>query len=296
MQGTIFNIQHYSVHDGPGIRTVVFFKGCALRCRWCANPESQKFEKELCYKEKNCIGGECLRCQMVCGNKAIFYKGYGSVEVKHSKCIQCQKCVEVCPANALTTFGETKTVEEIMKEVVGDKVFYRQNGGLTLSGGEVLLQGEFAKALLQAAKDEGIRTAIETCGYASWEIAKEVFALCDYILYDIKSLNDERHRAYTGISNQVILENFKKLVQTYPSKKIRVRTPVIPGFNDTDEDIDAIKSFLAELSPMIEYELLKYHKYGENKYHYLGRTYPMGETTLSDEKFEALKKSYTLLF
>lgn len=289
LHGNIFDIQHFSIHDGPGIRTLVFFKGCPASCKWCANPESQKPTTELGYKATLCIGDACLLCQTICPANAIFLdENASSVGIDWSRCTQCQKCTEVCPAKALETYGKIKTIDDILAAVKKDSVFYLGNGGVTLSGGEVLLQADFACALLAACHEEGFHTAIETCGAVPWEQAMPVFSACDYILYDIKSLNDSKHKANTGLSNQLILDNFLRLVQNFPSKAIHVRTPVIPGFNDTREDIAAIASFLKDRAPHVTYELLKYHRYGEGKYAGLGRIYPMGDTELDEKKFHQL--------
>lgn len=288
-KGNIFDIQHYSIHDGPGIRTLVFFKGCALRCQWCANPESQHFDAELGMKKENCIGGDCLLCQRVCPAQAVFFPGCGSVQINWKRCTQCLKCVEICPAKALERYGDMRTIEDVMKEVRKDADFYHGKGGVTLSGGEALLQPKFAEALLLACKEEGYHTAIETCGYAPWKNAQRVFVLCDYIMFDIKSLDDPQHQKFTGVSNRTILDNFRHLVEMFPQKKIKVRTPVIPGFNDDVENIRKIIEFLQQNAPQVEYELLKYHSYGANKYKGLGRAYLMGDVSLDEEIFVKLR-------
>lgn len=291
--GITFNIQHYSVHDGPGIRTVVFFKGCQLRCRWCSNPESQLLSLQLGYQPQNCIGAECRRCEAMCGQKAIVFSE-SAVQINRTICNQCQQCVAVCPSQALKTFGDSSTVKQILDEVEEDRLFYRRSkGGLTLSGGEACLQPIFAIELLEEAKSRGINTAIETCGYAPWENVQAVTRLCDHIFFDIKHMDDDKHKAYTGVSNQLILENFNKLVKIFPQKNIMVRTPVVPGFNDTEAEIHAIKQFLAQVAPRVRYELLQYHRFGEEKYRCLGLKYQMGTITLPDETFARIKDSLT---
>lgn len=293
VSGVVFNTQHYSVHDGPGIRTVVFLKGCQLRCRWCSNPESQLPFLQLSYQKKNCIGAECRRCEAICSQKALKFSD-SAVEVDWSRCNHCQKCVEVCPSQALETFGVNSTVQELLTEVEEDSLFYRRSkGGLTLSGGEVCLQPEFVIALLEQAKQQGLDTAIETCGYAPWESLKAVGTLCDHIFFDIKHMDSKKHEAYTGVSNEQILENFRKLVEQFPQKDITVRTPVIPGFNATEAEIHQIEQFLSQTAPHVKYELLKYHRFGEEKYRCLGRTYQMGAVDLSDEEFAQIKNSVT---
>lgn len=292
MKGRVFNIQRYSVHDGPGIRTIVFLKGCHLRCKWCANPESQSKEKQLSYNAQLCIGDQCLMCQAVCKEQAIFFPGAGPVEINRERCSSCMQCVSICPPKALSTFGEDRDVEDVLAEVEEDLLFYRRGqGGLTLSGGEPLLQADFAAELLRQAQESGIHTAIETCGYAPRENLEKVVKYCDHVLFDIKSLDEEKHRQYTGVSNTVILENFQRLVELIPPSRIRVRTPVIPGFNDTVDDLQMIRAFVQSVAPDAAYELLKYHRYGENKYRFLGRDYSMGEVELSDEQFASFKQA-----
>lgn len=290
MKGCIFNVQRYSVHDGPGIRTIVFLKGCPLRCKWCSNPESQRKEPEIAYHENKCIGGECLLCQSVCKERAIFYPGIGSVRWEKNKCTECGACTEVCPAEGFTMWGEMKSVKDVVDDVEKDMTFYaRSEGGMTLSGGEPLMQAEFAVALLQEAKKRCIHTAIETTLFADWETVKTVISLIDYVLLDIKCIDAEKHKAFTGVDNALILENFRRLKETFPDKSVRVRTPVVPGFNDNDDDLLAIRHFVDEY-PGTEYELLKYHRFGQSKYDFLARSYDMGDVELTDERFEEFKE------
>ena len=294
MKGSTFNIQHYSVHDGPGIRTVVFLKGCKMHCAWCANPESQRSAPDLSYQSQNCIGEECRRCLDVCEEGAISFEENHALIDWH-RCTQCQKCVSVCMSEALKTFGTTQSIEDILAEVQEDRLFYgRSKGGLTLSGGEVCLQPGFAAALLSEAKERGINTAIETCGFAPWANLEVIAQHCDTIFFDIKHLDSDKHRRFTGVPNKLIIDNFLKLVQIFPQPAITVRTPVVPGFNDTNEEIDAIEHFLMTHAPNVHYELLQYHRFGESKYTCLGRPYPMGKVTLSDDRFIAFKDRLTI--
>lgn len=238
----VFNIQHYSLQDGPGIRTNVFLKGCPLRCRWCCNPESQNFE----------AGQD---------------KGFDSYR--------------------------EMTVEEILDEVEADEIFYRHGGGgMTVSGGEPLAHGAFAVRLFQAAQERYLSTAVETCGEVPEEVLLEAAEYLDFIYYDVKSMDDEKHRVWTTVSNERILSNLKALAkkidgQKYPPVLI-VRTPVIPGFNDTKQDILAIKNYLKTIG-IKEHELLRYHRFGKSKYEKLGREYPMGDAALDDEKWGMLR-------
>ena len=290
MKGYVFNIQRFSVHDGPGIRTIVFLKGCPLHCQWCANPESQTPIPTVAYNETKCIGGECILCQRVCESKAIFYRGFSSVKFNFKKCINCLKCVSVCPAKAITAYGDLREANDVIDEVEKEQMFYAYSGGgLTISGGEPLYQHEFTLALLKEARRRHIKTAIETTGFSSWEIFDEIVQYLNYILFDIKTMNSDIHRKYTGVGNERILENFKKLKEKYPSLPTRVRTPVVPGVNDTKEDIFAIRNFIKDY-PNVEYELLKYHKYGQQKYEYIGKEYTMPDVSVDDAYFEELKK------
>lgn len=289
--GYTFNIQHYSVHDGPGIRTIVFLKGCPLRCQWCANPESQYQLPEIAFNKDKCIGiHECRFCLNACENGAINEEG-GKIVINREACNNCGKCAEACPAKALTMYGKLTSVTEALDLVEQDSNFYaRSGGGITLSGGEPTLQGEFAVGLLQEAKRRKINTAIETCGYADWDRFEQVCEQVDTILFDIKCMDTAKHKQYTGVNNELILDNFKKLCHRFPNKQILVRTPVIPGFNDTEEDLLAIINFIKGI-PNVKYEILAYHRLGEPKYCYLDKQYLLsGVPSLNEGRFNALKK------
>lgn len=289
--GYTFNIQRYSVHDGPGIRTIVFLKGCPLRCRWCANPESQYLQPELAYNENKCIGTkECSFCFRACETGAIKEQD-GKIAVDRALCTNCGKCAEACPSKALNMYGKLMSVQEVLNLVEQDSNFYaRSGGGMTLSGGEPVLQADFARGLLAEAKRRRINTAIETCGYADWDKVEKVCELADTILYDIKCIDSAKHKEYTGVSNEIVLENFQKLCRCFPGKSILVRTPVIPGFNDTEEDILAIIELIKDF-PGVQYELLGYHRLGEPKYTYMGKEYPLhGVAPLSERRLADLKK------
>ena len=277
-KGLIFNIQKYSVHDGPGIRTIVFFKGCPLACRWCSNPEGISPLPEISYKKSKCIELEkCGYCLTACPHQAITSDAEGLANIDHSLCRDCTACADVCPARAIERMGKWMTVDEILKEVSADELFYsRSGGGLTLSGGEPLLQAAFATALLKQAHADGLETAIETTGCVPWEQALPVFEQLDFIHMDIKSVDPVKHRAYTTHDNALILENFSKLCATFPDKPIVARTPVIPGFNDTLEDLQAICDFLSEAGKPahnLSYELLPFHNFGSTKYEFQGKPY-----------------------
>jgi pyruvate formate lyase activating enzyme len=283
--GTVFNIQKYSVHDGPGIRTVVFLKGCPLSCRWCSNPESQLFKPQLAYNRNKCITvTECVRCGEICTPGALVQGDDDKISVVWDNCTNCLACASVCPASALIVYGEEKTVKDVIDQVEKDASFYaRSGGGLTLGGGEPLAQPEFALALLQEAKRRYIKTAMETCGHVSGDAIISACKYCNMLMFDIKSLNSKKHREFTGVGNELILENFKAVRETYPNLKIRVRTPVVPGFNDTVEDIQSIVDFLKDYD--VEYELLPYHRLGTQKYTNLGKEYLLGDVALENERY-----------
>lgn len=270
MTGTVFNIQPYSLHDGPGIRTVVFLKGCPLRCIWCSNPESQKSEPELYFDKAKCINDKgCERCEEICPKNAIT-----DGKLDFTLCSRCNECISVCPSKALSVYGKEMTVTEIIDIAEGEQAFYRRgNGGLTLSGGEPMMQAEFSVELLKTAKERHIHTAMETCGYCSTEALRSAAKYLNFIMFDIKLLNEEKHLRYTGVSNQLILKNLKMLFEEFPQIPKRIRTPVIPNINDSREELSSIKKYLSGFDNY-SYELLPYHRFGENKYRMLGREVP----------------------
>jgi pyruvate formate lyase activating enzyme len=283
--GIVFNIQNYSVHDGPGIRTVVFLKGCSLSCRWCSNPESQSFEPQLAYSKNKCIClSQCIRCAEICTVGALRQGDDDKVFINWDTCTNCLSCVDVCPAGALIAYGKRQTVKEVIDQVEREASFYaRSGGGLTLGGGEPLAQAKFAIALLKEAKRRYIKTAIETCGHVSKKILLEACNHIDMMMMDIKSMNSAKHKEFTRVGNELILENFTAVRESFPKLPIRVRTPVIPGFNDTKEDIEAIVGFIKDYD--VEYELLPYHRLGTQKYVNLGLTYSMSDVTLDNDIF-----------
>lgn len=281
----IFNIQHYSLHDGPGIRTVIFFKGCPLRCRWCCNPESQKFESEISFQAEKCLGAKaCGYCRNVCTENALEVIE-SHIRVDFSRCTGCQKCSKVCPAQALKEEGKWYKTEELLDIAEKDQIFYhRNNGGITISGGEVLSQPEALLALLKGAEKRHLHTGIETCGQGNYEVLYEAMKYLDFLYYDVKSLDSGKHKLYTGKGNEVILSNIKKICEAYPNKPKRIRTPVIPGFNDSREELQKIKEFALSL-PGTEHEFLPYHSFGKGKYQMLGRDYEMGDVKLKEGLF-----------
>lgn len=272
-QGIVFNIQNYSVHDGAGIRTLVFLKGCPLRCKWCSNPESQNREPELAFNPGKCLTTEkCTRCVNGCPSGALGASENRMPLFDIEKCLCCHTCADMCPSNALNVYGELMSVDEVISKVEKDSPFYsRSGGGMTLSGGEPLAQGSFATALLQEARKRRLHSTIETCAHCSWETLAEACANLDALIMDIKCMDNSKHKDFTGVGNKLIIENFAKVCEFFPDLSIMVRTPIIPGFNDSAEDIRAILEFLPERKGL-SYELLPYHRFGQPKYDYLGRT------------------------
>lgn len=273
----IFNIQKYSLHDGSGIRTVVFLKGCPLRCKWCSNPESQQEEPELIYRRTKCIG--CDKCGLCKGKNGISFDTEGKAQVGFDSAGTDLEWTKICPTGALSIEGRYISIDELLEIVERDSFFYRGgNGGLTVSGGEPLMQENTVK-FLRKAKERYLNTAIETCGAVDRERLLTAAQYLDQIFFDIKSVDDGKHRLYTGVTCKVIRENLKALYEAYPEKNITVRTPVIPGFNDTELELRAIENFLSRF-PHIKWEKLKYHTYGVGKYEMLGRSYPLADMEL----------------
>lgn len=270
--GRVFNIQRYSIHDGMGIRTIVFLKGCPLSCVWCSNPESQSKSPQILFNETKCL--HCNSCTAHCPKGAIFERE--GIKLIDYQCNLCKICLNVCHADGLSLVGENKTVEQVMEQVRKDRAFYGDSqGGLTLSGGEPALQWEFCEALLDACAEEGINTAMETCGYANWETFGRLVSRVDTLLYDIKHTDPQKHRELTGVDNTIILENAKRAAKL--AKKMIVRIPVIPICNGNPREIEKIADFIATLKKVEEIHLLPYHAFGRGKYKELGRIYKMGE-------------------
>ncbi len=288
LKGLIFNIQRYSIYDGAGIRTLVFMKGCPLNCFWCSNPESQFPFQEVILEPSKCIG--CGRCIEVCPTGAAKIKN--QLETKKI-CINCGKCVEVCPSNARQMFGRYMNVKDIMKEVEKDLPFYRGSGGVTVSGGEPLMQADFIKIFLKNCLRKGINTTIETCGYAKWEDFEKVLEYSSCVLYDIKHMDSQKHREITGVGNELILQNAKKIAAL--GKNMIIRVPIIPGYNDSFENIEAIARF-ANILRIEEIHLLPYHRLGESKYYQLGRNYKLRGIRSPNKEFILKRKKIMELF
>lgn len=319
--GVIFNIQKYSLHDGPGIRTTVFLKGCPLRCRWCHNPESQSSAPELIYWESRCVG--CGACVKACPSAALalveaavetgttsslpFFYCYQMINANpaergmvtrtgdeipapaaapssargsaathfisydRTKCTSCGRCASACAAGAREIAGRTVTTAAVMADILRDRIFYDQSGGgVTFSGGEPLMQPAFLKGLLESCREEGLRTTVDTSGFASWEALEPLVPLVDLFLYDVKLMDDRKHVKYTGASNRIVLDNLKRLAAGHPG--VLARIPLIPGVNDDDHNIGCTGEFLRRCG-VTRVSVLPYHSLGADKYRRLGRDY-----------------------
>ncbi|MBN1558812.1 glycyl-radical enzyme activating protein [candidate division KSB1 bacterium] len=285
MTGTIFNIQRFSVNDGPGIRTTVFLKGCPLSCVWCHNPESQSGQPELMLLENRCI--RCGACTAHCPQHAIELTD--RVVTDRTLCRCCGACLEFCPAAARDIVGRSITVEAVLQEIERDRPFYQQSGGgVTLSGGEPLVQAEFAIRLLQECQERGIHTTLDTCGYAEWKIIDKIRPFVDLFLYDVKIMDDIRHINAVGASNRLILQNLTRLAHL--QQNIIVRVPIIPGYTDDCENLASICSFIRGLPYAVSMDILPYHPIAAEKYHRLGRKYTLRDSlTVDDEKMMHIK-------
>ncbi len=268
--GTIFNFQHFSIHDGPGIRTTVFFKGCNLRCFWCHNPEAAIIKPEIQFFPEKCIA--CGACVEVCPEGAQFLEGSRRMYAR-DKCQLGFRCVEECFTGALYQIGREYRLDEVLAEIERDRQYYQfSGGGVTFSGGEPLLQKDFLRSLLTACRERGIHCAVDTAGNLPWEVFQEVTPLADLFLFDVKAFDEETHRRATGVGNRRILSNLVRLAES--GSQIWIRIPVIPGVNDNAEEMEKIASFLEPLPGIQWVELLPFHTLGAEKYASLGREYP----------------------
>lgn len=284
----IFNIQKFSVHDGPGIRTTVFLKGCPLRCLWCHNPESQSINKQMLHDKDKCV--LCGTCVRICPEKAIKIEN-NVLSTDPHKCNYCGKCEIYCIPGARQIAGKDYTIEEVFNEVMKDKVFYEQSkGGVTVSGGEPLIHADFVEELLKKLKKENIHTAVDTCGAVSFENIQRVAPYTDVFLYDIKLMDDEKHLKFTGMSNKLILDNLKKLSQIHSS--INIRMPIIEGVNADINHIQATIDFIKTLN-IKKINLLPYHDIAKHKYKKLDIQYQEEKMSKpSEEKMKIFKEMF----
>ena len=284
-KGIIFNIQHFSVHDGPGIRDVVFLKGCPLRCAWCSNPESHLFMPQVAYGVRKCLGDMiCGACIRACPAGALRTAEDHHILREAALCTQCHACAKVCPTQAMHVFGERVTVDEVIERTADRMAGVHIDGGVTLSGGEPLAQAEFAVSLLAAYQRRGIHTAIETCGFVPWRTLDQAAVFCDLIFMDLKMITSDLHKRWTGVDNQQILINLYRLSEEHPNVELRVRTPLIPKVNDSREELEKITEFLRTLHHLDDYELLPYHALGNGKYQELGVDYTLDELEAPSRK------------
>jgi len=271
------NIQRYSIHDGAGIRTLVFLKGCPLRCLWCCNPESQKGQPELGFIESRCVGDSACGapCLCACPVKAIHLNRQGKPSIDRKACDACGKCAAACGKDALKVVGREMPVNEVLVEVEKDRAFYRRSGGgITVGGGEPLAQYRFAAELLKAAQEAYLHTALETSGYAPWSHLEAVLKHVDLLQFDMKHMDPARHQELTGQSNEVILGNLKRVLSMKAPQDVIIRIPVVPGCNDLVESIRETARFVAGLG-FRQVELVPYHRLGISKYAQYGMVYPL---------------------
>jgi len=291
VKGTIFDIKRYAIHDGPGIRTTVFFKGCPLRCQWCHNPEGIKFEREIMFRPERCAE-ECWDCVSRCPQRAIGKNGM-IISLDQKKCDHCGICEDVCAYEAVAIIGRDITIPEIMNEIEKDRIFYDESGGgVTISGGEPLAQGDFLLRLLDELNMNDIHTAVDTSGCVPYEILDEVRKRANLILYDLKVMDEHRHRVFTRESNRLILENLRRLSEN--GSNIIIRMPVLKGLNDDPENVQSLVDFLLSLNRFRQVNLLPYHRGGEAKLKRLNKKGPLVDFKIPSEKgLEEVKERLT---
>lgn len=269
MDGIVYNIQRMSTKDGPGLRTTVFLKGCPLHCPWCSNPESQSFKPQLMFFSNLCVG--CGACERICPNGAVVKIG-DVYNRDRSICTDCGLCVESCPSKAREMSGKRMTVEEVMRVVDSDSLFYdNSGGGVTFGGGEPTAGGQFFLDLVQTAHDEGLHVTVDTCGFCPEDRFDKTIGLADLFLFDCKHMDPEQHKKLTGQDNALILRNLEAALSS--STEVRVRMPLMPGLNDSDENLAAMAAFLGRFGRK-QVEIMPCHAFGKSKYAALGKPYP----------------------
>jgi len=290
----VLSIDRMTTHNGPGIRTIILFKGCPLRCLWCSTPESQKADPEIALYPDKCI--QCGQCIPVCPLEAITMTGE-MIRIDRGRCNNCGKCAELCYSEAIMVLGQSMVVEVLVEHAKKDMVFYEQSGGgVTLSGGEPLVYPDFVGQLLQALKEEGINVGVDTCGHVPWQNFESVLAYVDFFLWDIKHMDSERHRELTGVSNELILRNARAVSER--NIPLYIRFPVIPSYNDSEKNIKATCEMARGLSSLVEVHLLPLHHLGKARYDSLNRDYPIAHLSLIPdhvlEEMKQLVESYGL--
>lgn len=277
VKAVISGIKRMEVHDGDGLRTTVFFKGCPLKCLWCHNPESITYEKEIAKSDEKCI--HCCTCVNVC-EKSAFSFSDGKIVLDKNKCNSCMKCAEVCPVTAIIGYGREYSIEELVEEILKDRVFYRETGGVTLSGGECLTQSEFVTEFAKVVKSCGISVFVDTCGYVKREILDDVLPYTDKFLYDIKAIDSDLHKKLTGKDNKIILENLLYLAEK--RVPVEIRYPLVKGYNDNE--CEKIAEFVKSLNGNYPIKVLRYHDFARSRYIALQRkdTLPKEQTTFKD--------------